>query len=457
MSAVETMTNVVESPSTNADPFSYVREWDRLRGVMGWWHSFELPDGTKIEGVSSLDIQKQRIEAFPIPAALNGKRVLDIGTWDEWFAFELERRGADVVAVDCWDNPRFREMHALLNSRVDYRRLDMYQLTPECVGRFDIVLFMGVLYHLKHPLLALERVCALTTDFAAVESFILREEHRPGMGVAERPVMEFYETDELGGQTDNWYGPSLPCLSALCRTAGFARVEVQKVFEFSASVACHRHWQPVEAEAEVGPELLAAHHNMNYGINFDSGIDEYVTCSFRASLPQIERDDVQPEVGGFGIRPIKVEPAGGDVWRTHFKLPPGLVAGWHDVRLRVNNSQPSNEKCIAVDLRPKLGPITIAGVADGQTWKRNELNLNTGDVVVIWIDGLPENSDVNNVKVFLDSKLLRTVYVGSAGLGNSTQVNVRVPQLFPAGAAEICVEAMGIRSTPVRVEVLGRL
>ena len=100
-------------------------------------------------------------------------------------------------------------MHAILNSRVDYRQLDMYELTPERIGKFDIVLFMGVLYHLKHPLLALERVCALTKDFAAVESFILREEHRPGALVAERTFMEFYETEELGGQTDNWFGPRL--------------------------------------------------------------------------------------------------------------------------------------------------------------------------------------------------------------------------------------------------------
>jgi tRNA (mo5U34)-methyltransferase len=97
-------------------------------------------------------------------------------------------------------------MHARLDSRVEYRQIDMYQLTPERIGRFDIVLFMGVLYHLKHPLLALERVCALTTGMAAVDSFILREKHRPGDNVERRAVMEFYETAEMGGQTDNWVG-----------------------------------------------------------------------------------------------------------------------------------------------------------------------------------------------------------------------------------------------------------
>src|SRR5439155_23813211 len=170
-------------------------------------------------GVNTLESLKNRIGQFPIPEDLRGKRVLDIGTWDGWFAFEMERRGADVVAIDCWENPLFHEMHARLQSKVEYHELDIFDLTPERIGRFDIVLFMGVLYHLKHPLLSLERVCALTTDLAAVDSFILREQHRPGENVERRPVMEFYETSEMGGQTDNWVAPSLSCLMAFCRTA----------------------------------------------------------------------------------------------------------------------------------------------------------------------------------------------------------------------------------------------
>ena len=111
----------------------------------------------------ALDGQKHRIAQFPIPEDLRGKRVLDIGAWDGWFSFEMERRGAEVLAIDNWDNPRFHEVRRLLNSRVEYRQMDVYDLTPARIGRFDIVLFFGVLYHLKHPLLALERVCALTT------------------------------------------------------------------------------------------------------------------------------------------------------------------------------------------------------------------------------------------------------------------------------------------------------
>src|SRR5947209_20579431 len=100
--------------------FSYVRDWKNEFESKGWWHSFELPDGRLIQGVCSVQGLRNRIEQFPIPADLTGKRVLDIGAWDGWYSFEMERRGADVVAVDCCDNPRIREVHALLNTLVDY-------------------------------------------------------------------------------------------------------------------------------------------------------------------------------------------------------------------------------------------------------------------------------------------------------------------------------------------------
>ena len=199
----------------------YGPAWKDLWEKTGWWHSFELPDGRVIRGMNPLEILKQRIAQFPIPSDLNGKRVLDIGAWDGWFSFEMERRGAEVVAVDCWDNPRFREMHSIYSSRVEYVQMDAMEIGPETVGRFDIVLFLGVLYHLKHPLLALEKVCSVTKDMAAIDSFVLRD----GLDPAAQPVLEFYETDEMEGQTDNWVAPKLACLMAMCRTAGFARVE----------------------------------------------------------------------------------------------------------------------------------------------------------------------------------------------------------------------------------------
>ena len=134
------------SRMSEANRFDRVRDWQRGLDTLGWWHSFELPDGTRIKGINSLEHQRERLAQFPIPDDLRGKRVLDVGAWDGWFSFEMERRGAAVTAVDCWDNERFRYIHQELGSRVDYWILDVYDLDPLALGKFDIVLFLGVLY-----------------------------------------------------------------------------------------------------------------------------------------------------------------------------------------------------------------------------------------------------------------------------------------------------------------------
>src|ERR1700722_464511 len=193
------------------------RQWRERLAQLKRWHRFEIPDGRPVEGVNDIDGLRRRIGLFPIPEDLSGKRVLDIGAWDGWFTFEMERRGAEVMAVDCVESANFQYLRRELKSKVDYRILDMYDLTPEKLGRFDIVLFLGVLYHLKHPLLGLEKVCALTKGMAAVQTFV-----SPDTG---SPAMEFFEMTELGGQFDNWVAPNVACVLAMCRTAGFARAE----------------------------------------------------------------------------------------------------------------------------------------------------------------------------------------------------------------------------------------
>ncbi|MGP0072893.1 MAG: DUF1698 domain-containing protein [Bryobacteraceae bacterium] len=436
----------------SADPFQYVREWGAERWERGWWHSFELPDGTQIQGVCKLSDLQGRIAQFPIPLDLRGKRVLDIGAWDGWFSFEMERRGAEVLAIDNWDNPRFHEMHAKLDSRVEYRQMDMYELTPQRIGRFDIVLFMGVLYHLKHPLLALERVCALTTDMAAVDSFIIREKHRPGENMEERAVMEFYETTEFGGQTDNWVGPSLACLLAFCRTAGFARVELESVLEHGACVACYRHWKRPEVDAPEGPELLAAEHNQNAGINFDSSRDEMVSAWFRWPAPNVALDDVRPEVGGYGVRPLQIAHLREDVWQTNFKLPPGLTAGWHEVRMRIGESSAGSPQRIAVDVPLVAGEIQIHGVSDGTTWQPDQLDLSRGEMLSFWASGLPENVDCSNLCVLLDGRRLTVTYVQAAE--GARQVNVKVPRESPVGPAAISVSVGPSPVANAQVEIL---
>ncbi|MDX2182037.1 MAG: methyltransferase domain-containing protein [Bryobacteraceae bacterium] len=418
-----------------------VDSWRERHARTGWWHSFEFPDGTRIDGACDLAGLRDRIGQFPIPDDLRGKRALDIGTWDGWFAFELERRGAQVVAVDTWDNPNFREAHTRLGSRVEYLQADVYELSPDVHGRFDIVLFMGVLYHLKHPLLALERVCALSTDFVAVDSYILRPELVDGTRWADRPMMEFYETTEFGGQIDNWCAPNLAGLMALCRTAGFARVELRSVIEFSACVACHRRWEPPSHDT-AAPRLAGVTHDVNFGINFRSLRDEMATIFFDHPEETLSIDDVKPSVGGLGVRPVYVAKTENG-WQANFKVPPGLAPGWHEVEVRVNGGPPGGGHRIAVDLPAVPGDdFAITGVADGTKWTPNRFDPSQGEVVSVWVAGLPENADRNNLHISAAGHRLEILHLDPYS-DLPRQVNVRVRKNIPPGPVTLIAELAG--------------
>jgi tRNA (mo5U34)-methyltransferase len=95
------------------------------------------------------------------------------------------------------------------------------ELSAERVGRFDVVLFLGVLYHLRHPFAALERVAALARELLVVESRIVAPFTR-------RPVMHFYPGSELDGDPTNWWAPNRPCMEAMLRDLGFRRVTFRR-------------------------------------------------------------------------------------------------------------------------------------------------------------------------------------------------------------------------------------
>lgn len=420
----------------------------------GWYHSFELPGGRTIEGLASLDALRARLAQMPIPEDLTGKRVLDIGAWDGWFSFEMERRGAQVVAVDCVEVENFRFIHQELRSKVDYRVMDVYELTPERIGHFDIVLFLGVLYHVKHPLLALEKICALTKELAVVDSFVIDYEADWSKTIHDLPRMELYETDELGGQFDNWFGPNLSCVMALCRTAGFARVEVRGRSAEHACLACYRQWAPCAIDPRVPvPPLTAAVHYRDYGLNFRSGRDDYICCWFDHEAGRLSREDVQIEVDGYGIQPISVRRREGDHWQANVLLPPGLEPGWREVRLRIGAGAWSGSCRIAVDFPRRPLTLRVTGAYDGVSWTPGRIQLRGESYVSMWVAGLPENADCCLVRSYLDDVALPVVYV-EGPRSEPRQVNARVPDSVGVGNCMLTVSVEDARSAgfPVTVE-----
>jgi tRNA (mo5U34)-methyltransferase len=409
---------------------------DRL-AEKGWFHSFELPGGAHIDGCISLEALRERYARFPIPEDLRGKHVLDIGAWDGWFSFEAERRGASVTAIDCVDLASFRQIHRTLRSQAAYRTFDLYDLPEAGLGKFDIVFFLGVLYHIKHPLLGLEIVCGLTDDVALVDSFVTDgntwQEHGEDI-----PSLEFYETDELAGQLDNWFGPSVACLLAMCRAAGFARVQLLHAAENSASVACYRRWEPVPAgSVRPAPTLIAATNNADGGANFAARRDQYLACWFESEREDLRREDLCLEVEGYGAQPVHVRRAAPSRWQANFRLPPGLQPGWKLVRLRFADTPFGNSLRIAVDLPLEAGELALRDVCDGQSWVRGE--VTAGGVLSFWVAGLGENCDRNNIHVYLGEVRLPVDHAGAPEAGGYRQVNAAVPGEIEPGEYRLVV------------------
>jgi tRNA (mo5U34)-methyltransferase len=412
----------------------------------GWYHSMELPSGV-IQGFHSLDNLRRRWSQFPLPDNLAGTRLLDIGTWDGWFAFEAERRGAEVVAVDLVGQENFYHAHQELKSKVRHEVCEIYRLPELKTGPFDYTLFLGVLYHLRHPLRALEIVCALTKQVAIVDSFVVDDE---GANATPIPWMEFYEHMELGNQVDNWVGPTLPCLLALCRSAGFARVEHTGTMGQHAQIACYRCWEPPPEHPSTDAPVLAAATNTrfgDFGINFDSRSEEFLSCWFTSTDEQLSREDLRVEIGGFGVHAVSLDRRE-QFLHAAFLLAPGLAPGWHAVRLRTTRSLFSEAVTIAVDVPIQVESIRVRGLADSVTWRQNTVELDAGGHLAIWIEGLAENADLNNVRVYWGQRRLPVEFVSKQDGTSIRQVNVRVPAFVGTGA-----QRLEVRHGQARAEI----
>jgi tRNA (mo5U34)-methyltransferase len=187
-----------------------------------WWHRIDLGGGLITPGPEDTT---GKLATLRLPASLAGKTVLDVGAWDGFYSFEAERRGAVRVLATDWiswngsswgSKAGFELARRVLGSRVEDRTLDLYDLSPDTVGRFDVVLFLGVLYHLKHPLLALERIASVTRELLVVET------HAAFRG--RTPTLEFYPGAELSGDPTNWFGPNPAAVEGMLKVAGFSRI-----------------------------------------------------------------------------------------------------------------------------------------------------------------------------------------------------------------------------------------
>jgi hypothetical protein len=262
--------------------------------------------------------------------------------------------------------------------------------------------------------------------------------------------MEFYEIDELGGQFDNWCAPNPSCLVAMCRTAGFARAELLNVNEFGSSVGCFRHFPPATNPAEPAPKLIACSHSIRLGVDFSTERDDYLSCWFESGAAALGRENVQCRVGAFDAHAVFLA-KDGDTWQVNFKLPPGLEPGWHEVRVRTDDSAWSEPSRIAVDVALQVESLEITGACDGTTWKAFEI---ASPFLSLWVSGVPENGGRDNIRVMVGGRRCQVAHVSPWQPDTPTQLNVLMPHEMSAGEYPVIVTMGQVASDPVSIQVI---
>jgi tRNA (mo5U34)-methyltransferase len=200
------------------------------------FQKWEMFDGVFTPGINPI---KELCDDMQLPADLSGLRVLDLGAWNGCLSFECERRGArEVVALEPQDpvlTGFYRIREAVGSTRTQLVRGTVYDLDPGRLGHFDVVLFCGVLYHLRYPLLAIDNVRRVCRGHVFVETLVSDAqvlvpkgdgyESVPMVEMAPEllsvPLWQFYRRDEMAKDPSNWFGPNATAVVQAFESAGF--------------------------------------------------------------------------------------------------------------------------------------------------------------------------------------------------------------------------------------------
>jgi tRNA (mo5U34)-methyltransferase len=196
---------------------------------LSFWHSIQLPDGTVTPGQKSLELLRAEESAVLEHCNFLNKTVLDVGAWDGYFSFAAERHGASRVVASDWhswvgDNwgnkASFDFVKNQLNSNVDELICKAEELPTEG-EKFDIVLLLGVTYHVKNPIALIERVSK-----RSIERVVIETEYRDD-GLSE-PVLYLIPDDSLNNDNSNWNVPNFNGVKAMMEMAGLKDISITK-------------------------------------------------------------------------------------------------------------------------------------------------------------------------------------------------------------------------------------
>ena len=214
--------------------------------ALKFYHRIELPHGIVTPGPMPINL-----EFYKLPEDFTGKSVLDVGAYDGFFTFEALKRGADDVwAIDNFSDAIYEgeqrswAQFDLCRDALGYTRrcsrteTDLYSL-KDWEDRYDVILYLGCLYHARHPLLALDILRSLLAPGGQifVESHIC-DHYSPykAGGRGDEMIMEFFPDGQLAGCATNWWAPTLRTMMNMMRVAGFNNVEGWKIDDPGESV-----------------------------------------------------------------------------------------------------------------------------------------------------------------------------------------------------------------------------
>ena len=201
-----------------------------------WWHEIELAPGIVTPGDDSNRMKLPILERIGFPSDLHGKRLLDLGCSDGYFSFEAEKRGAEVVAMDFVPETYtgFATARTILGSRAQYVMENVYNLAPETYGQFDVILFLGVLYHLRKPLAALDAIRSvlkpgglLFVGTMMIDEYVALPDGSVTTLAALNPLLQTiplwqaYPADSLNGDYTNCFAPNRRALEVALSEAQF--------------------------------------------------------------------------------------------------------------------------------------------------------------------------------------------------------------------------------------------
>ena len=185
-----------------------------VASVTHWHHEFEIFPGLVTPGTYQPTFL---LEKTQLPRDLTGLCALDIGTSDGFFALQLARRGARVVAIDYRrkEDHGYHVMERLNSVQIEYHQMNIYELADKDLGQFDIVLFMGVLYHLP------DMIRALCVIRACCRGTMFMETHSENDFCRDVAAARYYHGDTLAKDNTNFWAPNRLCVLDMLHDTGF--------------------------------------------------------------------------------------------------------------------------------------------------------------------------------------------------------------------------------------------